>query len=276
MLKSLEARDMMLSRRRNPMNKTQTILAVIVLGIACMAFKCNKSGATFTGAQPCSKQTKSPKGATICSGGAIAANVPQIVDKQLDDLFRIAQNGQTNASGTNNYSPCPDGLYHPEVPCFSTHGSYHVWLIKRSPQCVNPGFTESVISAAWPDGYDETYTDSSDNHWDKDPRPGHTLLCVAGFMASGGGQMKGLELPGMAVVDAIDQMPIIRYEGEHNLLAQVDTARYAATQYHYGTNGGHPILGDDNGFAAEKLPFEVKPFETDVPGYGKVHALITQ
>jgi hypothetical protein len=63
-------------------------------------------------------------------------------------------------------------------------------------------------------------------------------------MASGGGQMKGLELPGMGVVDAIDQMPIVRYEGEHNLLAQVDQDRYAATQYHYGANGGHPILGD--------------------------------
>jgi hypothetical protein len=56
--------------------------------------------------------------------------------------------------------------------------------------------------------------------------------------------MAGIAAPGMGVVDAIDQMPIVRYEGEHNLLAQVDQARYAATQYHYGANGGHPILGD--------------------------------
>jgi hypothetical protein len=95
-----------------------------------------------------------------------------------------------------------------------------------------------------PNGYDETYTDDSANHWDKDPRTGHTLLCAAGMMETGGGQMKGLEWPGMAVVDAVDKMPIIRYEGEHNLLAQVDPDRFVATQYHYGTNGGHPILGD--------------------------------
>jgi hypothetical protein len=193
---------------------------------------------SFTGALHCQKQVTSPKGVTICSASSIGASVPQIADQQLDDLFRIAE------AAPNNYHACPDGFWHQEVPCFSTHGTYHVWLVPRASVCVNPGFSEIVTSAAWPDGYDETYTDDPANHWDKDPTPGRTLLCVAGMLEAGGGHMAGIAAPGMGVVDAIDQMPIVRYEGEHNLLAQVDQARYAATQYHYGANGGHPILGD--------------------------------
>jgi hypothetical protein len=225
------------------------ILGVLILAFVATAFDCGGGGGTsnsgnnvpdpsFTGALPCQKQVKSPKGVTICSANAIGADVPNIADQQLDDLFRIAQ------AAPNNYHACLDGIWHQEVPCFSTHGTYHVWLLKPADVCVSPGFSEIVYSEPSPNGYDETYTDDSANHWDKDPRTGHTLLCAAGMMETGGGQMKGLEWPGMAVVDAVDKMPIIRYEGEHNLLAQVDPDRFVATQYHYGTNGGHPILGD--------------------------------
>jgi hypothetical protein len=92
-------------------------------------------------------------------------------------------------------------------------------------------------------------------------------------LGAGHGDVNAL---GMAVVDDVTQLPtIVRYEGEHNLLYEVDRDRFAATQYHYGANGGHPILGDGNSFAPEK-GLEVKPFETDVPGHGKVHALITR
>lgn len=218
------------------------LLLTFVLIASCGGNSGSRSGSpTFTGALDCSHHVTSPKGVQICSGQNIGANVPGIVDQQLDDLFRIAQNGQTTASGVNNYKPCADGGYQEGRTCFSTHASYMVYLVPRSPQCVNPGFTENADGS----GYDETYTDDPKNHWDKDPRPGKVLLCAAGFMATGHGQMKGISAPGMAVVDAVDQMPIIRYEGEHNLLAQVDPNRYAATQYHYGNNGGHPILGDD-------------------------------
>jgi hypothetical protein len=216
---------------------------------------------TYTGAMKCSQQVTSPKGVIICSGGSIGADVPGIADQQLGDLFRIAGDGQTTASGTNNYHPCPDGSYDGSGTCFSTYATYHIWLIPRSPQCENPGFTELVTSAAWPDGYD-----NDPNGWDKDPTPGRTILCVAGMMEAGGGKMQGLAVPGMGVVDAIDTMPIVRYEGEHNLLAQVDQVRYAATQYHFGTNGGHPILGDGppamakaaRRFQLEKPPIEAK------------------
>jgi hypothetical protein len=155
------------------------ILAVLLF--ASLGFKCGGNGGsgggsnvpapTFTGAMHCNKQVSSQKGVTICSGDSIGANVPQIVDQQLDDLFRIAE------AAPNNYHACPDGFWHQEVPCFSTHGTYHVWLIPRSPQCENPGFTELVTSAAWPDGYD-----NDPNGWDKDPTPGRTLLCVAGML----------------------------------------------------------------------------------------------
>jgi hypothetical protein len=225
------------------MKKIFALMFVFTIAFGCGGNNSGGGGSsvpapTFTGALNCGKHVASPKGVEICSASSIDGSVPNIVDQQLDDLFRIAQ------LAPNNYHACPDGFYHPEVPCFSTHGTYHVWLVPRAPVCVNPGFSEVVNSDPAPNGYDETYTDDPANHWDKDPRPGHTLLCVAGFMATGGGQMKGLELPGMGVVDAIDTMPIVRYEGEHNLLAQVDQARYAATQFHYGANGGHPILGD--------------------------------
>lgn len=230
-------------------------LFIAILLFVSFGFKCGDSGGSsggegnipqpsFTGKMECSKHVTSPKGVQICSGNSISNNVPAIVDQQLDDLFKIAGNGQTNSSGTNNYHACPNGGFDGTRTCFSTHATYYVWLIPRAPACVNPGFTENADGS----GYDETYSDDPANHWDKDPRPGHTLLCVAGFMAVGGGKglpaEQAIGLPGMAVVDAVDQMPIVRYEGEHNLLVQVDPNRYAATQYHYGNNGGHPILGD--------------------------------
>lgn len=224
------------------MKHTIKIFALFVLAFVATAFDCGGGNSntgtvpdpTYTGSLSDKYAVTSPKGVVIHSGTSIAANVPQIVDQQLDDLFRIAQ------APPNNYKPCPGGTYDdPNANCFSTYATYHVWLVPRAPQCETPGFTVLQDSAPWPDGYD-----NDPNGWDKDPRPGHTLLCVAGFMATGGSQMKGLQAPGMAVVDAIDQMPIIRYEGEHNLLAQADPNRYGATQFHTGTNGGHPILGN--------------------------------
>ena len=233
------------------------IKLLFVIGICFLSLACgggetvNVNGTqvnvpkpTFNGVMDCRKRITSPKGVTICSGSSIAANVPGIVDGQLNDLFTIAQNGATTASGVNNYHKCASGAYEPTHNCFSTWATYFVWLIPRADACVNPGFTEMVYSDPWPNGYDETYSDAPANHWDKDPRAGHTLLCVSGFMATGGGQNKGLALPGMGVVDAVETMPIVRYEGEHCILAQVDTNRYAATQYHYGANGGHPVLGE--------------------------------
>lgn len=221
------------------------IALVAVLAFAGMAFKCNKTlPPTFNGSMSDKYVEKTAKGAEVHSAKKIPAEALTAVDAGLDRLFSIA------STPPNNYRQCPG-----DDPCFTTHATYTIWTLTRDPRCVNPGFTELVYSAPWPDGYDETYTDSSDNHWDKDPTAGRTLLCVAGFMALKGGGNGVPGSPGMGVVDDLAQLPtIVRYEGEHNLLFQVDRDRYAATQYHYGANGGHPILGDGSSFKSESLP----------------------
>jgi hypothetical protein len=240
-------------------------LFIVVLALACLAFKCDKSAATFNGSMSDKVVRVTPKGVSVHSAKSISDAQISAVDAGLDRLFTIAQ------ESPNNYRPCPG-----PVPCFNTFASYIIWLLPRSPLCVNPGFTEVVYSDPWPNGYDETYTDDPANHWDKDPRAGSTLLCVAGFMTRKGATVYDPGMPGMGVVDDVGQLAtIVRYEGEHNVLLEVDPPRYAATQYHYGANGGHPILGDGNSFAQGKT-LDVKPFEADVPGYGKVHALITR
>jgi hypothetical protein len=220
-------------------NKLKLIAFLIVLAFTGLAFKCSSGGPqpTFTGALSDKYQAKTAKGADVHSGKKIDPQALVAVDAGLDRLFEIA------AAPPNNYSG------------FTLNDTYTIWLLTRAAACVNPGFTEIVYSPAWPDGYDETYTDDPANHWDKDPRPGSTLLCVAGFMALKGGGNGVPGSPGMGVVDDLAQLPtIVRYEGEHNLLLQVDSERYAATQYHYGANGGHPILGDGNSFKSESLP----------------------
>lgn len=241
------------------MTNLKLIALFFVLAFAGLAFKCSSGPQpTFKGALSDKYQERTAKGADVHSGKKIDPQALIAVDAGLDRLFQIA------AAPPNNYSG------------FLLNNSYTIWLLPRSPQCVNPGFTELVYSDPAPNGYDETYTDSPTNHWDKDPRPGHTLLCVAGFMVLKGGGQGQAGSPGMAVVDDLGLLPtIVRYEGEHNLLFQVDEPRFAATQYHYGTNGGHPILGDGPSFAASSLGFETKGATIAAPidivdGNGKV------
>lgn len=270
------------------MKKFSLLLAFLLFTLACGGNNSGGGGGggggqvpkpTFTGAMSCHDQLKSAKGVVICADHKVDAAYGQVADQQLDDVFKIAQNGAVTASGTNHYRPCASGGYEQGNGCFSTHASYQVYLIPRADVCVNPGFSEVVYSPPAPNGYDETYTDDPANHWDKDPRPGNTLLCAAGFMATGHGNMSGIAAPGMGVVDDLADMqagklPIIRYEAEHNILAQVDTERYAATQYHYGTNGGHPILGDDVTAAGAKKQAVKRPAKDDTPqakdGAGRV------
>jgi hypothetical protein len=257
------------------MNIFKSILLLAVLVVAGSAFKCSKpaGGPTFTGAMSDKVQAVTPKGASVHSSKAIPAEALTAVDQGLDKLFFIAANPPNNYTG------------------FNLHSAYKIWLLTRDPRCVNPGFTEIVYSDPWPNGYDETYSDSPANHWDKDPRPGSTLLCVAGFMARSGATADTFGSPGMGVVDDLAQLPtIVRFEGEHNVLLEVDLQRFAATQYHYGANGGHPIMPDASGqFAAETLRYSVKPFdyilpqaiESDgrqlvLPKGTKIHALLVQ
>jgi hypothetical protein len=228
----------------------RTILTIIVLTLAVSAFKCSSpAGPSFTGALSDHIIRKTQKGASVHSAKAISDAQLSGVDQGLDKLFRIASNPPYNYKG------------------FNLHPAYTVWLLSRDARCVNPGFTEIVYSDPAPNGYDETYTDSPANHWDKDPRTGSTLLCVAGFMARTGATADGVGSPGMGVVDDVEQLPTItRFEGEHNLLLEVDLDKFTATQYHYGANGGHPILQDSDGsLVAEQSPIEMKGFTVKLP-----------
>jgi hypothetical protein len=128
-------------------------------------------------------------------------------------------------------------------------------------------------SPLWPDGYD-----NDPNGWDKDPRPGHTMICVAGFMTRVGAKPDGFDLggDGMAIVDGDTQtmLNVVRYEGEHNLLLEVDKAKFAATQYHTGSNGGHPILPDPStGQLMSKPEFAEMPHPIEIDG---VHVLVVK
>jgi hypothetical protein len=217
---------------------TLIALALVVFLTAGFALNCNKQF-IFGGKQglPGKNETHSAKGVQIFGWDRVTPEQSSAVDKGLEDLFRIA------SAPPNNYSG------------FGTHSEYIAYLLPWSHVgqgkygCVTPGFLNDVgVQPPAPDGYDETYTDSPDNHWDKDPRPKYTMLCVAGFMARKGATGESIGQPILAVVSDMSILArIIRFEGEHALLLEVDVDRFVATQYHYGTNGGHPIMPDTDG-----------------------------
>jgi hypothetical protein len=110
-------------------------LFVVVLALACLSFKCEKSAATFNGAMSNKVVRTTPKGASVHSAKSISDAQISAVDAGLDRLFTIAQ------QPPNNYRPCPG-----PVPCFNDQAGYTIWLLPRAAACVNPGFTEVVYS----------------------------------------------------------------------------------------------------------------------------------
>lgn len=167
-------------------------------------------------------KVNTPKGIYVYSDRPINTALFAEFDKGLDNLFRIAAAPPYNYSG------------------FSLHNTYHIWIFPRSPLCENPAFL-----------VDATGSPYEGSEWDKDPSPSRCVLCAAGMMRTYDGirnpqgGVPGLGQPGMIITDDIGiAANIVRYEGEHNVLIQVDREKFNATQYHTGTNGGHPILPD--------------------------------
>jgi hypothetical protein len=203
-----------------------TIACLALVFIATSGFKAceQKDPGTFRGKLYQDKQTHSPKGIRIYSRTSINPELPALYDQGLDKLFRIA------SAPPNNYTG------------FNTHAAYTIWLFPRSDKCIAAGFLVDASGSP----YDGT-------EYDKDPRPGAVTLCAAGAMIRPGASASGYGSPGMLIVDdkatAVD---ISRFEGEHNVLLEVDIERFSATQFHVGSAGGHPILPDTDGsFAAE-------------------------
>lgn len=160
------------------------------------------------------KKLTTPKGIQMVSKFAINPELAPLADLGIDDLLKVA------SAPPNNYDVS-------DMP----HSRFKIWIFPRSSKCIEAAFL--VVADGTP--YDGT-------EYDKDPAPGKTLLCAAGMTV-----MQGLmaDHPGMVVTDDKAMMRrIVRYEGEHSVLFYKDAQRYVDTQYHVGTDMGHPILGD--------------------------------
>lgn len=150
----------------------------------------------------------SPRGVTVRSSSPIEKDLLPIIDAQLESLFRIAE--------VKGYRS------------FDVHPSYGIRIEPRDARCDEISF---MITREVPAGtqYDGT-------EFDNDPRPGFVAVCAAGQFQQSDGLIR-------VTAAGIRSSAIVRYEGEHKLLYQVDRQLYEATKIH-GTGEGHPILGD--------------------------------
>lgn len=148
-----------------------------------------------------SASTTTPKGVLVI--GHPGTVTLAAIDRQLDDLFRIAE-GQ-------GYSG------------FTRHEGYTVEILPSDPRC-----QQAAFSVAAPE-YDGT-------EYDTDPRPGYSVICAAGRFLPESRRIQATEA-------GILTTNIVRYEGEHRLLFEVDKDRYERTKFHTPENR-HPLLGD--------------------------------
>lgn len=151
------------------------------------------------------RKKKAPTYILTAKGAKVIGNVgsPALyeIDRQLDALFTKAV--------INGYSG------------FSRHSSYVIEILPADSRCTAPAF---VVNAPNYDGTD----------YDIDPRPGFGVICAAGRFIPETGRIQVTET-GILTTD------IVRYEGEHKLLFEVDRSRYEATKTH-SSGTGHPIF----------------------------------
>lgn len=160
---------------------------------------------------------KTPKGIPVHSGDAISQDVLPRIDAGIDKLFRIA------AAPPNSYDVSD-----------MTHSYFNVWLYRRAPSCTDAAFLVEATGSPY-----------ADTIWDKDPRPGHAMVCAAGMNVNEEGG-------GMVLVNDVDMLETVaRYEGEHLLLYRKDRKRWTDTMYH-ADGTGHPLLGEEQGTASHK------------------------
>lgn len=107
--------------------------------------------------------------------------------------------------------------------------TYTIQVVPTSALC------ESPISFLLPAQVVEPGTNYDGSQYDKNPAIGVVQLCAAGRYLEPSGIIQVTE-PG------IRTSSIVRHEGEHQILRQVDPLRYEKTKIH-AVGFGHPILG---------------------------------
>lgn len=159
----------------------------------------DKDDGVYRGSYSTKNRAKTPKGVNVVSANKINTALFPLIDAGIDTLYAAAR--------TEGYP----GL---------SHSAFTVALFPRSPECINPGFLVAANGSV----YDQT-------EWDKDTRPWYVTLCAAGLHP--GGNV-------MIVADDSSHMHnIVNWEGEHVVLLNFDSARWAATS---GLHN-HPIFG---------------------------------
>ncbi len=203
------------------MRRISLFSTFLLIALAAAAFKCGGSSdgssssgnAEWNGMLPGRFQAVTPMGVKVRSDRPINERLFSDIDAGLSDTFATASTPPEHYDG------------------FQRHSAYTVGLFPRSSLCQQAGFTIRADGSEW-DGTD----------YDKDPRPGRVLLCIAGIAGQYATGMSGTVggSRGMLVVEDADIMrTIIRFEAEHEVLFEVDEARYDATS---GVHA-HPLLG---------------------------------
>lgn len=176
-------------------------------------------------------ESRTAKGVTVFSYKEVSPQLKQRIDAGLDELFDIAENPPYSYAEKWNRIT---GTYG-----FSRHGNYTAWILERSPKCENAAFLMTYQGSQ----YDQT-------EFDKDNRVGHVALCAAGAM-----RRRNITGAGIVITDDLSTAAdVSRYEGEHNLLLEVDPVKFTETQYHQ--NSSHPIIPRPNALTGERSSFE--------------------
>ena len=192
------------------MNTTATIIifaaALAVIGYLLYLRFLKPNDGIFRGKYLMKNKVVSPKGVTFYGYKKASAELMREVDRGLDTCFEIAERDYGYAN-------------------FSRHERYTVFIYKTDDRCAHPAFMVDASGTI----YDQS-------EWDKDPEPGKALVCAAGM------QLLHENRPAMCIPDSVSNAHNAAwFEAEHNVLLEVDVAKYAATQYH-AEGQGHPIL----------------------------------
>jgi hypothetical protein len=219
------------------------VFGLIVILIALLGTACPKKKGSgeegFTGRLPYKISADTTLGINVRSERAINSLLLPSIDAGWSKAMRIA------AEPPNNYP-------RPEIPVpIPEHRQATVGLWERSPKCINPGFLIRADGSPW-DG----------TEFDKDPRPGKVLLCIAGiagqYSNSVGNEPGGTY--GMLVVDDPGLMEtIVWYEAEHEILKGVHASRWESTA---GIHA-HPIMGYGDALKTVDPPFTAWMFEVE-------------
>lgn len=202
--------------------ETLAVFGAAVFFLAC-PFKSKEQ--YFRGSYRVKDETRTAQGVRVQGVNKVQAAALPMIDRGLARAFAIAE------APPNNYR------------VRFRHSTYTVVTYPRSSVCTEPGIATDMYQKDW---------DQTD--FDKDRRPGHTLICFAGVMFRTGAGDGSLGTPGMLIVDDLRTTEtIVWYEAEHNILLEEDQPRYVATA---GVHD-HPIMGhgaETKLAASEDLP----------------------